>query len=134
MTDESGDIEKSGERSMQLIPRGSGELLPKPKYYLTPEVEVIAAAEEILLIIDMPGVAREWLDVLLEQDTLTVEGIIRMPADIGLGRRHYIAYRRQFRLDSVIDREGISGGYQDGELRIRLPRRAGGAPVKIRIK
>ncbi len=134
MKDAGGDIEKSGQRGMQLIPRNTGELLPQPKYYLTPEVEVIATAEEILLIIDMPGVAREWLDVLLERETLTVEGIIRMPADIGGGRRHYIAYRRQFRLESTIDRERISGGYQDGELRIRLPRRAGGAAVKIRIK
>ncbi|MCB0261725.1 MAG: Hsp20/alpha crystallin family protein [Calditrichia bacterium] len=120
--------------SLQLISPVRADLLPRPRYYLVPEVEIIATAQEILLIIDMPGVPDEWLDVVLDRDQLTVEGIVRMPAEIAANERHFFAFRRQFRIEESIDRRKVSGSFRDGELRIHLPRQDGAKPVKIRIK
>jgi HSP20 family molecular chaperone IbpA len=120
--------------ALEILNRQKTELLPKPHYYITPEVEILATISEILLIIDLPGVPDEWLSIVLDHDQLSIEGVIQIPAKLDNAGRHFVGFKRLFKLDDSINRQQISAVFRDGELRIHLPRKDSGKPIQIRIR
>jgi HSP20 family molecular chaperone IbpA len=120
--------------ALEILNRQKTELLPKPHYYITPEVEIFATISEILLIIDLPGVPEEWLNIVLDHEQLLIEGVIQMPAKLDNAGKHFVGFKRMFKLDDSINRQQISAVFRDGELRIHLPRKDSGKPIQIRIR
>jgi HSP20 family molecular chaperone IbpA len=120
--------------ALEIINKQKTALLPKPYYYITPEVEILATVSEILLIIDLPGVPDEWLSIVLDHDQLLIEGVIQIPAKLDNAGNHYVGFKRLFKIDDSINRQQISAIFKDGELRIHLPRKDSGKPIQIRIR
>jgi len=82
----------------------------------TPTTDVFESDSQLLLVIDVPGCAREDIEIALEGDTLTVR------APIGELDPGY-AWQRSFALPRNIDAAKAHASWALGVLKIELPRR-----------
>ncbi len=104
---------------------------------LIPAVDIFEDSNGITLRADLPGVARDRLDIQVEDDTLTIAGdaAIEMPegmkplyADVRATR-----YRRRFTLSRELATDRISAQLTDGVLTLTIPKREELRPRKIEV-
>lgn len=92
----------------------------------SPDTEVMETEEAIYVMMEMPGVRRDDLDIGLEANILTVratKGVERMQnARYHLSERRYGTFSRSFVLPRQVDAERIEAEYADGVLRIVVPK------------
>lgn len=106
---------------------------------LRPRVDTYETDEAALLVIEMPGVPKDGLEVVLEDDLLTVRGTLALetPPGTTLGRAEFEpgTYERSFRLGEELDRERIEASLEHGLLRLTIPRqRPTRRSIEIRTK
>lgn len=103
-----------------------------------PAADVYEAAGEFVIALDLPGVRRDALNVSLDQDRLTISGERAKEGEVGVQQRRAERpagrFARSFTLPPSIDRARIAAEYQDGVLRLRLPKRAEQQPRRVEIK
>lgn len=106
----------------------------QPRRAYVPAVDIIESENAVDLVIDVPGVAENSVDLTIEKNVLTVsavpaDGVIAgkklMYAEYGIGE-----YRRSFALAEEVDQEHISASLKNGVLRVKLPK---SAPVTRKI-
>jgi HSP20 family protein len=90
------------------------------------------------MVMEMPGVEREDVNVQLENDVLRVEGRIDFSKYEGL-EPVYAEYNvghftRAFTLSNKIDQEGISAELADGVLTLTLKKSKAALPRRIDIR
>ena len=93
-----------------------------------PATDVVETATEVIVLVELPGVDHEQLDVLLYEDALIVEGERRLPAHAA-GVYHAAEIRQgQVRLElplpAQIDPEQVDARYERGLLEMRLVKRS----------
>lgn len=103
---------------------------------IIPAVDIIENKDEYTLYADMPGVAKENLDISIENMELTISGKIE---DAGSEKPSYREfelgnYKRKFLLNQEIDSEKISASLDRGVLTLALPKREAAKPRQIEIK
>ena len=97
---------------------------------VAPAVDIFESKDELLILADLPGVAREDLSVHFEKGRLSIEGRLRtFVAD-----EEPFDYRRSFVVPQGIDAEKIAANLQNGVLRLSLPKPAAAKPRQIEIK
>jgi HSP20 family protein len=101
-----------------------------------PAADVYEDEGGFTVVLDLPGIRREGLDVSLEEGRLTIRGE-RAPAPEGArarrAERPVGRFVRNFTIPDTVDRQGIAADYQDGVLQLRLPRRAEQPPRRVKI-
>ena len=104
---------------------------------MSPAVDVTEDAGGITLIADLPGVPKDGLNLHIEADQLTIEGEVRLPAPEGMQLTHRelpsLKYRRVFTLSKELDAERVGAAFDNGVLRLRIPRVQQTQPRRIRI-
>lgn len=103
---------------------------------VAPPVDIYENAEKLVLVADVPGVAKEGLAIHFEKGQLTFEGR-REGAETGnLLATEYrpYDYRRTFALPQGIDAEKITAELESGVLRIHLPKAAAHKPRRIEVR
>jgi HSP20 family molecular chaperone IbpA len=98
-----------------------------------PRTDIYETRDAIVLLVEMPGVAPDAVDITLEKRVLTIHGHTADPEHGGY-RQIYAEYgagdyERIFTLSEDIDRERIEAAQQAGVLRLVLPK---AEPVKAR--
>lgn len=83
------------------------------KAVVYPLVDVFENDVEFLLVADLPGVDKQSLELLVE------DGELRMKA-----KSADLEYQRSFTLGDDVDLDAIEAGLEEGELSLRLPKRA----------
>ena len=105
---------------------------------IQPPVDIFEDELGITLQADMPGVAKDKLEVHIDKDTLSIEGRadIAMPdgmeplyADIRSTR-----YQRSFSISSELDGDRVEASLKDGVLTLRIPKREQYQPRKIEVR
>jgi len=105
---------------------------------IRPAVDVFEDDTGITIQADMPGVSRDRLDVRIEKDTLSFEGVAEIPmpeamepvyADIRFTR-----YQRSFALSSELEAEKTEAALKDGVLTLRIPKREQHQPRRIEVR
>ncbi len=110
-----------------------------PEVAWTPAADIYETKDEIVAILELPGVNQKELDISLVGDTLTVRGQ-RHPeekvGDEGYYRveRVYGPFSRTLLLPSMVDADRIKAVYNNGLLEIRLPKREEAKPKPIPIE
>jgi len=104
--------------------------------YVVPAVNISSNANEYLVEAEMPGVAKDGIEVLVEGNQLTILG--RRQAEAQTGEFLYCEscpddYRRVFEIASDIDTAKISAQMDQGVLKLRLPKVERVKPRKIPI-
>ena len=110
----------------------------KPGPVFTPNVDIFETEKAITLLVDMPGVKADALNVDLRDDTLTLTGDV-LPNVGTPGEKVYVEYEtgrfyRQFSLSEVIVQEKIDAKLSDGVLRLTLPKVEKATPRRIAVQ
>ena len=106
---------------------------------LRPAADIYEHADGITLLLDMPGVSRERLNVEVDRNTLAVEGDLRIDMPEGTRSLHAdvrsARYRRTFSLSGEqLDPDNVQATMKDGLLRIEIPKRAELRPRRIEVQ
>jgi HSP20 family molecular chaperone IbpA len=104
--------------------------------HITPPVDIYESPEGLVVLADLPGVAREGLRIEVSNGILTIEGISRSELP---GHRIYrefelASFFRQFELSDKVDQARISAVLKHGVLTLTLPRAEEAKPRKIEVK
>ncbi|WP_396627251.1 Hsp20/alpha crystallin family protein [Luteitalea sp.] len=105
----------------------------------SPAVDIYENAhQEIVLKAELPGIAREDIDLRVENNTLTLRGERKRDTEVKQEQYHrveraYGAFSRSFSLPSRIDTEKVRAEFKDGVLAITLPVKAEAKPRQIEV-
>jgi HSP20 family protein len=130
------------EPSQDLALRQKQEVATKeektvPGRYYTPVTDIYETESGLTIVMEMPGITKESVNVDLQDDVLRIEGQIDFSkykgmepvyAEYNVG--HYV---RTFGLPSKIDREKIAAQLEDGVLTLTLPKVLEAQPRRISI-
>ena len=96
----------------------------RPVTWFRPTVDVWENEDGLTLILDVPGVAPDTIEIRAEGPTLTVQGV-RVDRERG--------WHRVFTLPSTIDPAGITAKSENGVLTLSLPRAEAAKPRRIEV-
>lgn len=102
----------------------------------SPEYDVRVTENELLFAMDVPGVAQDDLEVVVESNILSVKGARKHRFDSNervLFGRSYGTFEHSFALPEYVDVERLSAELRDGVLTIRLPKQPKAQPRRIAI-
>ena len=103
-----------------------------------PPVDLYETDDALVLQVELPGVSKDAVNIELHEHALRLSGErTREPAVTG-GQYHreegrYGAFRRAFRMPTIVDEAKIQATYTDGVLALRLPKQATATPQAIPI-
>jgi len=100
-----------------------------------PATDIIETADAVILKLDMPGVAKENVDLTVDKDMLTMVGKAE-PEESGepVYRETYVGdYRRQFTLTADVDPNHITATMNHGVLTVKIGKAEQARPRKIQI-
>lgn len=110
----------------------------KPDYVITPPVDIYETDNEYVLKADMPGVAKDNVNITFNNNELEITGKVdeQYTSNENMTYREYTLfnYYRKFVVSNAINPEGISALLENGVLTIKLPKREEAKPKKIEIK
>jgi HSP20 family protein len=104
--------------------------------YMVPPVDIYETDNTLAVIVDLPGVHKEGVDIRVDQDILTIKGKIRYKPPKGLIRGEFglLDFFRQFQLSDEVDQEKISAESKNGVLTITLPKAEKAKPRQVKVK
>ena len=129
--------------SQELALREKRELVGRdektvPGRFYVPYADIYETNEALTVLMEMPGVEREGVNIALENDVLRVEGKIDFSKYEGMEpvytEFNVGHYTRSFALSGKIDREGIGAQLEDGVLVLTLPKAKEAQPRRIAIQ
>lgn len=117
-------------------PQSSREETRSQERYVTPPVDIFETVDGLVVKADLPGVAKEGLDVRVENSLLTIRG---KAAHVAPGEPVYrefelLNFYRQFELNERVDQHKISAELKHGVLTLHLPKAEEAKPRKIEVR
>ena len=128
--------------SQQVALREKQEVTTKdektvPGRFYAPATDIYETEEALTVVMEMPGVNREHVNISLENNRLRVEGRIDVAhyEEMEPVYTEYIIghYARGFALSGKINRDGITAQLDDGVLTLTLPKEKEAIPRRIAI-
>jgi HSP20 family protein len=108
-----------------------------PARAFIPATDIYETDEALTIVMEMPGVAKEDLDVSVESGVLNVEGRLNFKKYEGMQpvytEYNVGHYRRSFSLTNRIDQLKIRADVSDGVLTLVLPKAEEAKPRKITV-
>ena len=103
-----------------------------------PAMDIYESENSLFVELELAGIKKENFDIALENDTLTISGHRdqeRQNKEGGLFRRERLVgeFRRSLNLPYAVQADNIKAIYQDGILRIELPKAEEAKPKKIEV-
>jgi len=104
--------------------------------YIRPAVNIIETDEGLVLTADIPGAAKETLDVNVEKGILTISAPVRhtMPGTSAYREFEMASYYRQFSIPESLDHEKAHADYANGILTLRIPMAEAAKPKRIAVQ
>jgi len=124
-------------QEQEMVPAdGTERIRERPSF--VPRADIYETDKDVIVTLDMPGIREDNIDITLEKNILTITGntVLDDPEGYSLAFAEYEAgdYERSFRLTDQINRDGIEAAYNDGVLRLTLPKTEAFKARKISIK
>lgn len=110
--------------------------LTKNGVYFTPAVDIFETTNELTVVVDMPGIGSDDVEIDLRENTLTLVGDSKQAKPEGedlLVEYKSGGYYRTFRINDMVDHDKISASMNNGVLTLRLPKSAKATPRKIPV-
>ena len=105
---------------------------------LIPAVDVFEDASGITLYADLPGVPKDRVAIDVEGETLTIAGELGLSIPEGMDATHAEVavprYRRAFTLSKELDASKVKAEYQQGVLKLRIPKLEHVQPKKVVVQ
>ncbi|RZI82350.1 MAG: Hsp20/alpha crystallin family protein [Rubrivivax sp.] len=105
---------------------------------MLPRVDVLEDQTGITLLADLPGVAKDQLELKVDGDTLLIEGTVASALPEGLEATYAEVrlplYRRAFTLSRELDSARIEANLKNGVLNLRIPKQQHAQPRRIQVQ
>lgn len=112
-------------------PGGMEQHQPSMRFYSrgkwSPDTDIYEISDGLVIIMDIAGITREEINIVLEKKILTISGCRKEPnlpetksihrLEIDFGQ-----FEKRFRIPDYIDEAHIEATYESGFLYLRLPR------------
>jgi HSP20 family protein len=102
-----------------------------------PVTDIFETQDALNVILEMPGVDKNAVEVRVENDVLTIDGQVDFSKYQGLNpvytEYNVGNYTRSFQLSNQIDQERISADLRDGVITLVLPKAEKAKPRKIKV-
>jgi HSP20 family protein len=95
---------------------------------VTPPVDIYENQDELLVIVDIPGVEPDGLSIQLDGGQLDIEARQSNAFEVPL------VFARSFKVPATIDAAKVAAEHQLGVLRVHLPKSELAKPRKIPVK
>ena len=109
-----------------------------PARVFVPSADIYESQDALTVILEMPGVQKDNVEVRVEEGTLFVEGrldLAKYQGLVPLYTEYNIGhYARSFRISSRIDQKKIAAELNDGVLSLTLPKADEAKPRTIKVK
>jgi HSP20 family protein len=117
--------------------REEQERAPAPRW--APAVDVTESSDAYRIDVEVPGLKPEDIEVTVDQGMLTVQGERRSEEETRDRQYHrierrYGAFRRSITLPSHVDAEHIEASYDNGVLRLTVPKTEAAQPKRIQVQ
>ncbi|MEW6369180.1 MAG: Hsp20/alpha crystallin family protein [Acidobacteriota bacterium] len=104
----------------------------------TPAVDIYEGDGALELKVELPEVDRKDMSITVENDTLTIQGERKFPAEPKREAYHrvercYGTFARSFRLPKTVDQEKVKADYVNGVLKVVLPRKPELKPREVAV-
>lgn len=104
----------------------------------TPAADIYEDEKKITLKLEVPGIDEKDLDVLVENNTLTVKGERKFEKEekeenFHRIERRYGSFYRSFSLPSTVDTEHVEASYNSGVLKVELKKKPEAQPKQIKV-
>ena len=105
----------------------------------SPSVDIYENKDQIVLEAELPGMKREDFDLSIENSVITLRGERHFEKKEETDNYHrveraYGSFTRSFTLPNTVSAEGATADYQNGVLRVTLPKREETKARRIEIK
>jgi HSP20 family protein len=105
---------------------------------VSPAIDIIDRTAEIVVRAEMPGVAKDDIDISLQDGTLTIKGEVKEEAgqkegNFTYSERNYRYFARSLNIPFKIKQDGIKATLKDGVLSVQLPKVVEEQPRKITV-
>ena len=109
----------------------------KPTRAFVPSADIYESENTLTVVLEMPGVSKENVDVNVEDGVLTVEGRIEFSKYEQLqpvySEYNVGPYRRSFQISNQIDHSKIAAQMRDGIMTLELPKVETAKPRRIQV-
>jgi HSP20 family protein len=102
----------------------------------TPAADVYDQEAQFVIMIDLPGIDRDSLDISIDENSLWVRGkrSLEQESRQRIERSHGNFMRKFGPLPTAIDQQEVKAKYTDGVLSVTLPKRAEQKARRVEIK
>ena len=109
-----------------------------PTRAFLPIADIFETENALTVILEMPGVNKDDIDVSVENGLVTVEGKVNFGKYEGLqpiySEYNIGPFRRSFRISSRIEQDKIGAEMRDGVITLTLPKAEEAKPRRIEVK
>jgi HSP20 family protein len=110
----------------------------RPMRAFLPTADIFETEDALTVVLEMPGVDRNNIDVNVENGVLMIEGRIDFSKYEGLqpvySEYNIGPFRRSFRISSRIDQDKIKAEMRDGVITLTLPKAEQAKPRRIEVR
>jgi HSP20 family protein len=134
--DEAKKVTTSNPQGVKREAEGNTERTVSGRYF-TPAADIFETEKDLVLMVDMPGVPKDRVNVRLDNDELEIEGQVVAEGfekmQVLFSEYNIGNYFRRFSLSNEIQKDSIEAVMSDGVLTLRLPKTPRAQPRKIAI-
>jgi len=103
-----------------------------------PAVDILETEHALVVQADLPDVNPEELDIRVENNILTIRGERKFEKTVKESNylrveRSYGTFARSFSLPNTVKSEAIKADYQNGVLKLSIPKREEAKPKQIKV-
>ncbi len=103
----------------------------------SPALDLYQSNDNVIAVVELPGMRKEDIDISLHDNTLTISGERKRESkgDENAERteRYVGTFRRSIALPTRVDANKVSATYEDGILKVTLPKAEEAKPKQIQV-
>ncbi len=104
----------------------------------SPALDLYQSSDKLIAVVELPGMRKEDIDISLHDGTLTISGERKRESTNGetaqRTERYVGTFRRSIALPTRVDASKVSATYQDGILKVTLPKAEEAKPKQIQVR
>ena len=103
----------------------------------SPALDLYESGDNVVAVVELPGMRKEDIDISLHDGTLTISGERKRESTNGekaqRTERYVGTFRRSITLPTRVDAGKVGATYQDGILKVILPKAEEAKPKQIKV-
>ncbi len=102
---------------------------------IRPPVDIFETNEGLTVVVDLPGVQKEDIQIQIENEVLTIKATPKSQLALDPFYREFelYPYFRQFQLSDKVDQEKVKAELKNGVLIIQIPKKEEAKPKQIPV-